>query len=119
MCMIEIADPCDVCRVSEPVARKCYWCSECGMAIHPGEKYQRAHTIMDGLSQTFKMCSSCMDCKDWLMRECNGYCFGGVAEDLTSHWYDEGIRTMELGRLVVMIKRRHGMSEFMRRGLVR
>ena len=118
MCMFEMCDPTDVCSTSEHTSRKLYRCSECGMVIHPGERYQRAFTVNHGEKPTTHfMCESCFPVRDWLLDQCGGYVFGSVMEDLTDHWhYHTALRTWNLGRMIVSIVHRYKMARMMKNG---
>lgn len=116
MCMFEDCDPTDVCATSEHTARKHYRCSECEMVIHPGERYERAFTVNSGEKpRIYFMCQACFPVRDWLLVECNGYVFGKILDDITQHWYDDSeLRTMNLGRMIVSIHRRHKMAKLLK-----
>ena len=114
MCMVDLADLTDVCSSLEHTARKHYQCSECNMVIYPGERYERTFTVVEGRSNQIFTCRQCFAARDWLIRECSGYCFGLIYEDLVDHWHDDRICTMELARLIVGMRRRIKVSRWMR-----
>ncbi len=110
MCRVDYADPCDVENRTVRRARKSHECSECGCVIARGETYTHTTILFEGKWDTNKRCVGCELCAEWLGRECEGYCYGGVIDDLREHWYQDGIRTLELGRLVVSANRRMGVE---------
>lgn len=86
MCMVELADE-TVTILSEhhPVARKEHRCSECGRVIKRGEKYLVEGYLFDGEKKTHKTCAHCEVVRSWLIHECNGFIYGGIAEDIHEH----------------------------------
>lgn len=105
MCMIEDADPADFSRAVIRRARKEHRCGECGRVIARGESYEYSTGGRSGEVWSNKSCLHCCEAAKWLSRECHGYLYGGVLEDLQLHW-DDGESTMELGRLIVGIRRK-------------
>lgn len=116
MCRVEWCDPVQLSRSSEQTARKHYRCSECGMVIHPGERYERTFTVMDGETETFFMCQACKPMVSWLFKQCGGTVLGAACEDLREHWWE--YPSMELGRLVVSVRKRIRVAKFMHKGFV-
>jgi len=81
-CIIDYGHDCDPpdCFSEKMVtARKEHKCCECGEAIKPGEKYEKATGVWDGKWDTFKTCFLCV-------RVRNAYCctweYGGLRETL-------------------------------------
>ena len=52
-------DPFDFYHATTPVARKPHTCCECGGVIPPGEQYERAATVFEGMFVCFKTCLIC------------------------------------------------------------
>jgi hypothetical protein len=105
MCMIENTDACEVWSETASRASREYECYECRRAISPGEIYCRLFTVFEGESSSFRICQHCRVAANWLERECRGWCAGGIAPDLQEHWHEEYIHTLELGRILVGIRR--------------
>lgn len=106
MCMVENAEPCEFTRKRISVARKEHKCNECRRPIAAGETYECVTGKFDLKMFVNKTCSHCVGARSWLRRECGGFCWGAVLQDLEEHWNEEGIHTMELGRLIVGMRRR-------------
>jgi len=101
MCMIELADGrVTIIHQITRKARKPHTCGECYRTIEVGEYYEDFFGKYDGLLYKEITCSHCTVPREWLRRECGGWLFGAIKEDLREHWYEDGIRTVELGRLI-------------------
>ncbi len=66
-------------------ARKEHKCSECNRTICIGEVYNVMRTVFDGAADSYKTCEHCQVVKRWLQKECGGYLFQGVFEDIDQH----------------------------------
>lgn len=88
MCMVDYGDGPDAYTKKTRKARKSHKCSECGRTIHAGEQYEYVSGIWDGHVDTFKTCNGCLWAAEWLQEQCDGYCHGGLQEDLQEHVYD-------------------------------
>jgi hypothetical protein len=71
--------------VQERKARKQHRCLECCRDIKAGEVYQVTSGMWDGNIGRYKTCQHCLIATDWLMRECHGFLFEGVLEDILNH----------------------------------
>lgn len=113
MCMIEGADG-DYVWLGDthPTAKKRHRCEECSRWIEPGETYWRNATICEGDFCAFKMCAHCEAAAGWLQKECHGFLFGGVLEDLQEHlWEPRPIFSWRLKFITELMSRqwqRHG-----------
>ena len=89
MCM---ADDCDdyvtVLSKDLPVARKSQKCGECYRKIEPGELYQRENAIFGGEFVSYITCKQCVVVRAWLSRQCGGFVYGGIGEDVEGHLQD-------------------------------
>lgn len=83
-------------------ARKEHKCYECGRIIRVGEKYEYTAAKWDGDIHFIKTCSHCKAAKQWLVKQCGGYVWGGVKEDLREHM---SYAWLKVGRLVVGMRR--------------
>jgi hypothetical protein len=106
MCRIYDAEPCEFTSQRIVKARKPHKCTECVRAIEPGEHYENTAYRFEGGFFVNKTCQHCLVARQWLLHECHGFVWSEVEEDLREHWHDEGIRTMELGRLIIGMARR-------------
>lgn len=84
VCSID-GESADVSNVHWPKARKEHTCCECGAAIIPGQRYERASGLWDGSWDTYKTCKVCVSIRDDLcprgfeytfLRETIWECFG-------------------------------------------
>lgn len=116
MCAAADADPWDFFQ-SKIVkkSRKQHKCCECGRTIKVGESYEKSIGKYD-YEKRFWAFKTCIDCVDgpcaWLKKECGGYLFEGVYEDLMDHWENNWtIRPLSLGRLIVSMRRKWGSGD--------
>lgn len=102
MCLI---DDCDerMTMVSErwQTARKEHQCTECRRTISSGERYRYEAGKFDGNLEVYKTCSHCMVVRDFLNKQCGGWVFRGVEEDLVEHAY----LGTPVARLIVAMRR--------------
>lgn len=66
-------------------ARKMHRCDECKRAIMAGETYNNYFSVHEGASYTHKMCAHCEIGAAWLVKNCGGYVFGEIRDDLYEH----------------------------------
>ncbi|MCK5769502.1 hypothetical protein [Algiphilus sp.] len=102
--MIDDAEGVTMLSRREPVAAQPHRCNECGRRIHPGERYTREAFVLDGDFVQHATCAHCAVVREWLERECGGYVFGAVGEDLDEHALE--YRRIDLLRLCVSSRRR-------------
>lgn len=90
MCRVDpdSSDAPTVYRETKPRARKEHHCVECGRTIAVGEIYLNAFMIFYGDASTYHTCEHCAVGARWLMRNCGGYNFGEVAEEIDEHAVD-------------------------------
>lgn len=104
MCMADDADRVTLLSESEPRARKEYKCAECSRTIKIGEQYQSDRYLFDGRFSIHRTCMQCMVCREWLQKECSGWLYGGIYEDLAEHFHEAGYPAAikwGIGRLLV------------------
>ncbi len=106
MCRIDDAERCEFNSAATFKARKTHKCGECYRTIEPGETYERAIGVMQGDFFTYKTCAHCVAARGWLVRECRGYIYSQVEEELREHWREDGIHTRELARLIWGMRRK-------------
>lgn len=106
MCQIDYCDE-RVLVLSENIrqARKEHKCAECNRAIEPGEKYLVESYIYDGEFTMHKTCTHCQVARDWLAKECGGWLYSGVYEDIREH-VSEGCYGLPVARLAAGMRRR-------------
>ena len=108
MCMVDDADGW-VTMLSSGLrtARKAHKCHECGRTIKTAELYRSESYIYEGEFQNHKTCPQCLICRQWLEKECKGWVYGGVGEDVAEHYheadYPKAIKR-DLARLVVGLR---------------
>lgn len=97
----------EFCAVRERRAAKEHRCEECGRTIPVGERYSYASGKFEGDFFDAKQCVHCAAAAGWLLKECHGFLYGGVLEDLEEHRYNgyPFAKTMGLMRLIVGIRR--------------
>ena len=61
-------------------ARKAHKCCECGDAIAPGQRYERASGKSDGEMWSFATCASCADIRDSFV--CGSWVYGMLWESI-------------------------------------
>lgn len=87
MCMADDGEGSDFLAEAMRRARKAHECYECGRTVSPGERYEHvtARWTGDDRISTVRTCSHCLAARRWLSVMCNGWLYGGVAEDLAEH----------------------------------
>lgn len=85
MCMIDGAEGSEFGGHVHHKARKPHWCEECGREISCGERYRYASGKACGYFWTSKMCEHCEVAAAWLIKNCRGFVYAGVIEDLQEH----------------------------------
>src|SRR5690348_15578203 len=105
MCSIDDAEPLVSYEKWHSIARKPHTCSECRREIAKGERYLTAKGLMpgDGWWKT-KQCAHCEVGADWLLKECGGWSFDMVREDIHEHAQD--YRKAGLWRLTAGMRRK-------------
>lgn len=109
MCRVEYADsdPWTLLSEMEPQARKEHLCCECGRAIRVGEQYHFWSGLAAGRWNTYHQCRQCVAAAAWLMRECGGYVFTEVLEELVEHWEEEtAFQSVWLARAIAGMRRK-------------
>lgn len=74
-----------VLHARRPRARREHRCDECRRAIEPGERYVVERYVYEGAATSHKTCRHCDAVRAWLLHECGGFVYGGVADDLGAH----------------------------------
>ncbi len=86
MCMADYSDGVSVVlHDRDQKARKPHQCSECNRIIEIGEHYNVQRCVFDGEANSYKTCEHCQVVKSWLTKECGGYLYQGVYEDIDQH----------------------------------
>lgn len=107
MCAIDDAEPAEILQEEIRKARKEHRCSECRRAIAIGEEYLYEFTKFDGETHTYKTCAHCQVGRLWLQRECGGWVYGMVHEDLREH---VGEYQQDKGWKIALLKLTAGMQ---------
>lgn len=110
MCMMDWCDDTvTMLSTSDPKARKAHKCAECGREIAVGEQYHVDRYVFEGRMTAHKTCAHCMVARDWLQKECGGWLFGSVEEDIGEHIGSHGFGLMRIAHgMDVMWKRKDG-----------
>jgi hypothetical protein len=86
MCMADYTDGASiVLHDRNQKARKEHKCSECHRTIQIGETYNVQRAVFDGQADSYKTCAHCQVVQSWLQKECGGYVYQGVHEDINEH----------------------------------
>lgn len=83
-------DPVVVLHDRKRRARKWHRCDECVRPIAPGEVYCAERYVSDGNAYSHKTCAHCRRVRDWLMRECGGFMYSHVTQDILDHAQESG-----------------------------
>lgn len=71
----------NACRKS----RKQHVCDECYRFIVFGEKYRYETYATEGTVYVHKTCAHCQVGRDWLVKNCGGYIYGEVLDEVHEH----------------------------------
>lgn len=104
MCLIDDAEPVTMLAERQPIARIQHRCDECKRTIEPGERYRSESMIHDGAFRSHKTCAHCEVARLWLNRECGGWVFGAVLEDIIEHAGD--YKRIDIYRIAAGMRRR-------------
>lgn len=94
MCRVDIDGYVTVIERATHKARARHRCKECGRDIDPGETYQRTRGVWEGEAFTHKVCAHCCVLQDWLWRNCGGYVYSELVEDVAEHGSECGRRDL-------------------------
>lgn len=103
MCRVDDTETWDLYRAENRRARKPHRCRECGRTIRPGEHYQTATGLFDGLWHGHRMCSHCEHAGTVLDILCGGWLWDELLDELAEH-YDEGYQSPEFAHLIVQMR---------------
>lgn len=107
MCRVEQADWATFQNVTNPRARKEHRCGECRRTIPVGEQYERTSGLYDSKWDVYCTCQHCQRARLWLERECGGWVYTEVCEELIEHWQeDELYRSFWLAHVIAGMKHR-------------
>lgn len=107
MCRIEQADDGKMVTALDRRARKEHRCSECRRTIHPAEHYELVRGLWDDRWDAYKTCTHCQVARSWLERECGGWVYTEVFDELIEHWEEDLIyRSFWLARVIAGMKHR-------------
>jgi len=105
--MVDWGNGWKVFRTETRQARKPYRCCECRREIAAGETYEYATGILSGEYYwlTMRTCAHCAAGPErWLTRNCGGWLYEGVLEDLEEH-RREGEGDIPLLRYIIGMRR--------------
>ncbi|KAF1071996.1 hypothetical protein [Variovorax sp.] len=98
---------------TEYTARKEHRCHECGRAIEPGQRYEKAAAKWEGSVSSYKTCSRCVALREHLKAHVSCFCWahGNMLDDVCNAVQELPLEVrgsgllFELGRLGVAIRR--------------
>lgn len=111
MCRIDDGDMPTVHRQRQRRARVAHACCECRRPIEPGETYRYTFMVFDGDPSSFALCDRCQVAADWLARNCGGYCFGEVADEMRERAHEAPDYALPFLRVVAGMRRQWRSSE--------
>lgn len=85
MCRIDECERVEIFRDKDRRARKEHKCSECYRAIAAGETYRFECGMCEGEFETYRTCSHCMVARGWLLKNCHGWVYSQVIEEIEEH----------------------------------
>ncbi len=85
MCRADGGDTPTICRTKKVQARKPHRCAECRRTIEPGETYEYTFMVFEGSGDSYRVCAQCLVACRWLARNCGGYLFHEVREEIEEH----------------------------------
>ena len=86
MCMVDYADEtCLVLQKKHRVSRVERKCHECQRKVKRGELYLHEVIKFNGEVSTHNICPQCLVVRHWLEKECSGWVYGGLEEDMVEH----------------------------------
>lgn len=88
MCMIG-DDFATMLTEAQRLARKDHYCGECRRVIGKGERYTYETALFDGYVSTYKTCPHCVVARGWLLKQCGGWCWEMIKEDIGEHVRDK------------------------------
>ncbi len=82
-CYCDYGDAPSVYCATTHKARVRHSCYECGKSIIPGEKYERAAMLYEGMWDTNKTCVRCLDVRQYIMDHAPCFCWmhGSMLDD--------------------------------------
>lgn len=103
MCM-DFDEHATVLHSRQQTARKPHRCGECGRIIQPGERYTDERLVWDSTARTLKTCPHCIVARDYLGRECSGWVYTAVEEDISSHYSGDLANDANTRELRLLVK---------------
>ena len=106
MCRVDDADGrVEVFQSAARKARKAHKCGECRREIPIGENYHYEFGVLDGDRVTYKTCAHCMVAREWLNKNCGGWVYWDVIDEINEHAHDYRKLAFPLYRIVVGAQR--------------
>lgn len=108
MCMADYAEESyTFARTHMRTARKAHECFECSRVIEPGEMYEYMTGLYYDHWDTCRSCSHCLAGRVFLERECHGWLYGAVLDDIIEHWEENDLlRSWSLAKLTWLARHR-------------
>jgi hypothetical protein len=106
MCRIDGAERSISVQDKDRFAIKNHRCGECGRTIMAGEKYHYDTTIYEGSRDSFKTCGHCMVGRAWLLKNCGGFIYTEIMDEVREHAEEYPKLAMPLLRLCAAARRK-------------
>lgn len=106
MCRIDDCERVEIFNDSDRKARKEYKCGECYRTIAKGETYHYEAGKIEGYLDTYRTCQHCMVARKWLLRECSGWVYEQVIEEIQEHAEEYPKIALGLRKIMIGAKRK-------------
>lgn len=88
MCRIDDCERFEVSTTVQVKARKPHTCGECRRTISVGETYTKDTGLHEGYWSAFKTCGHCLIGRQWLVKNCGGFVYEQVADEVEEHAHE-------------------------------
>ena len=94
-------------EAQQRTARKPHVCQECWRTIAKKERYFFTAGVGEDGFFASKTCRHCKIAQEWLTKECGGFLFRGVEDDILEHIAEAGYHTpLSLAKIAVGMRRK-------------
>ena len=105
MCMIDAGETYKVSRSAIRTARTQHKCGECSRVIAKGETYRYCTGLYDDYWNVHKTCRHCDVARAWLSKNCGGWLYESVYDDIREHASEYPALAFGINRIVVGMRR--------------
>jgi hypothetical protein len=106
MCRIDGAERVNIFQSADRKARKEHRCDECRRTILPGEVYHYEFGELEGDPETYRTCQHCLVAREWLLKNCEGWIYTQVMEEIWEHVEEYPKLGLPLMRIYVGARRK-------------